>query len=121
MKTGGGEEEEWAERLTVVQGRRNTARTDIIGVLGCPTNIDGMTIRVREQGGDEDESRPLILDQPWPENQSDDARKRPDWLEDAYQGTLICLLANPSDTQQGNDMEDIGRNGEKIGVELVRS
>jgi hypothetical protein len=81
-------------------------------------HIDSMTIRIAQQNGDKSERVPLVLQQSWPQIQRYDARQCPNRLKTANQTTFVELLAQPSNAKQGDDMENIGWNGKKVGVEL---
>lgn len=106
---------------TIIQRSGHTTRPDIVRVFRCPSNIDSVTVRVRKQSGNEDKCGPFLLNQTRPESEGDNAWKCPDGLKYTNQGALIQFFAYPGNTEEGDDVEDIRRDGEQIGIELLDS
>lgn len=90
----------------VVQGGANRSRADVVGVLRRPADENGMTVWVGQENGGHGESTPCVLQRAGPEAESDDAGECPEGLEHRDKGAFVGALANPGDSEQGEDMEE---------------
>jgi hypothetical protein len=125
--------------LTIINGSRNGAISDIVGVLGCPCPIhpqisislvsfisesvqdlhqDSVAVRITQQHKSNCISSPPILDNVGPDSQGNDAGQCPDILDHGNKSSLFAPLAQAGEEDESYDVEDVCRDLQEDGVEL---